>query len=295
MKHLHWVIQQDLWNETGYRQILDALAARNIPHDIVKVKPFIHTFVPEISPTGPTIVMGWEGFGVRAKSLGWSPGAYLSENLDQRIWLRTWGDHCLNADSSLGRLGDVPVDGGELFIRPVLDDKSFAGRLDSPKSLIKWKEDLAKLVKSMHPGEEIPTVTLDTIVSWASPKLITEEWRLFVVGGKVITGSRYQLHGRSTKGRMFDPATYDSRDGQALASSPWAFAQRCVDEWRPTDNFVIDIAQTPNGLKIVECGCLNAAGWYDSDVSAIVDAIEDYERSLWLNSDTADTGSGHKE
>lgn len=278
MKRLRWVVQKDLWNEKGYRQLLDALEGRGIPHDVVTVRPFIHDFRPEIRPEGPTIVMGWEGFGIRARALGWRPGAYLSTNLDQRIWMTEWGSRCLNSDSVIGRLADVPTDRGQIFIRPVLDDKSFAGRLDTPETLASWKEDLAAVVAGMEEGESLPTVTLDTTVAWASPKTILAEWRFFVVGGVVVTGSRYQRNGRSSHARMTRPDIESPQWSSTLEPDPWTFAQEAAEWWSPLPNFVIDVADTPDGLRIIECGCLNAAGWYDSDVAALVDAIEAYER-----------------
>lgn len=278
MSTLKWVVQKDLWNETGYHDLLAALESRGIPYDVVTVRPFIHDFRPEIRPEGPVVVMGWEGFGIRARSLGWRPGAYLSTNLDQRIWMKEWGDHCLNADAVVCRLGDVPEDRGDVFIRPVLDDKSFAGRVDTPASLAGWKSELTAVVAGMEPDESLPTVTLDTIVAWASPKRIDAEWRFFVVGGVVVTGSRYQSCGRSSKKRMVRPDPQFPEYGRTTEHDPWTFAQDRADWWQPLPNFVIDIAETPDGLKVIECGCLNAAGWYDSDVAAIVDAVQAYER-----------------
>ena len=278
MTVLRWVVQKDLWNEKGYQQLLDALDERRIPYDVVRVRPFIHDFQPVIEPTGPVVVMGWEGFGIRARSLGWRPGAYLSTNLDQRIWMREWGDRCLNADSVVCRLGDVPEDHEEIFIRPVLDDKSFSGRLDTPASLAKWKAELAAVVASIEAGESMPTVTLDTVVAWASPKTILNEWRFFIVGGVVVTGSRYQSGGRSSQERMTLPDRTSSEWASSIEPDVWGFAQDAAEWWRPHPNFVLDVAETPDGLRIIECGCLNAAGWYDSDVSLIVDAVQEYER-----------------
>lgn len=273
MTNLRWVVQKDLWNEKGYHALLDVLSDRGIPHDIVKVIPFSHEFTPDLAPEGPVVVMGWEGFGIRARKLGWRPGAYLSTDLDQRMWLGRWGDLCLNADSTIGRLGDAPEDSGEIFLRPVLDDKSFSGRLDTPESLAQWKADLTKVVDGMLPGESMPTVTVDTIVSWSSPKRILSEYRFFIVDGTVVTGSRYQQGGRSANRLVEEP----SRDAAGFGAEAWRFAQGASDLWRPHDNFALDVAETDLGLKVIECGCLNAAGWYDSDVARIVDAVQAYE------------------
>ena len=51
--------------------------------------------------------------------------------------------------------------------------------------------------------------------------------------------------------------------------------QRCL-EYTPHDVFVMDICETGDSLFIVECGCLNSAGFYAADISAIVQSVTDY-------------------
>ncbi len=35
-----------------------------------------------------------------------------------------------------------------------------------------------------------------------------------------------------------------------------------IATFTPHDIFVIDIAETPNGWKVLECGCVNGTGFY---------------------------------
>ncbi len=53
-----------------------------------------------------------------------------------------------------------------------------------------------------------------------------------------------------------------------------AFTQHLVDQWCPARGFVLDIALTDNGYKVVEINCLNSAGLYASNVGKLVVAIE---------------------
>jgi hypothetical protein len=39
----------------------------------------------------------------------------------------------------------------------------------------------------------------------------------------------------------------------------------------------MDIADTPNGLKIVEINNINSAGWYRCDMQKLVTSLEDME------------------
>ena len=44
--------------------------------------------------------------------------------------------------------------------------------------------------------------------------------------------------------------------------------------WSPARAFVLDLCDTPDGIKIVEAGCINAAGFYAADMQLLLMAIE---------------------
>lgn len=52
------------------------------------------------------------------------------------------------------------------------------------------------------------------------------------------------------------------------------FAQSMVDLFSLAEAFVIDVCLTDEGWKIVECGCINSAGFYKSDVQKIIMELE---------------------
>ena len=49
-----------------------------------------------------------------------------------------------------------------------------------------------------------------------------------------------------------------------------------VDLFQLNGAFVIDICDTDKGWKIVECNCINCAGFYDVDIQKMLMAIEDH-------------------
>jgi hypothetical protein len=53
------------------------------------------------------------------------------------------------------------------------------------------------------------------------------------------------------------------------------FAQDCVDKSQPDDAFVLDVADTPEGLKIVEINNINSAGFYKGDMQKLVWALNE--------------------
>ena len=52
---------------------------------------------------------------------------------------------------------------------------------------------------------------------------------------------------------------------------------RCL-EFAPHPIFVIDIALCNEQYKIIECNCFNGTGFYAHNVSAIVQAVNNYIR-----------------
>ena len=48
-----------------------------------------------------------------------------------------------------------------------------------------------------------------------------------------------------------------------------------IDIFQLAKSFVIDVCLIDNGWKIVECGSISCAGFYDADMQKIVFALED--------------------
>lgn len=100
-------------------------------------------------------------------------------------------------------------------------------------------------------------IVLDT------PEEILAEWRYFIVGGKIISGSMYRH-----KGQMHQKAELDA---DVLTE-----AQKFANKWLPAPNCVMDLALTNDGVKVIEFNCLASSGFYDNDVKAIFKALWDY-------------------
>jgi hypothetical protein len=48
--------------------------------------------------------------------------------------------------------------------------------------------------------------------------------------------------------------------------------------WQPHRAYVLDVCETPDGMKIVEINTINASGFYAGNVQDIVLALENMER-----------------
>lgn len=252
---MHWILQDNLINAATRDQMRQLLDERQVQYSLVRLIPFFHQVDGVMpAPTGPVFVYGSTGLGAVSKSQGWAPG-YFDDNLDYELMLRQYGTRSLNADSICATLQEMPRVAERFFVRPVLDSKSFPGAVMTWEEFERFRRGIAQV------GDE-QDVTLrvtDRIVA-APLRDISAEYRFFVVGEKVVTGSRYKL-------------------GEKVASSPnvptevAAFAQSCVDHWRPNDAFTIDVAVTPAGPKVIELNSANSAGFYACDVGTIIDAV----------------------
>jgi len=143
---------------------------------------------------------------------------------------------------------------GPWFIRPVDDTKAFAGHVITQVELRDWVTILE---------DNDCEVTPNTVVSLSCEKDIDMEWRYFIVGGKIISGSAYRFKG----------ASYTERETEQDVIEE---AQAIADLWLPHPCCVMDLALWEGKPCVVEFNGLNSSGFYDHDVTAIVRAVSEY-------------------
>lgn len=255
---MHWIIQDNLFDERGYDVLVETMERFKLRHDYVKVVPFTHELQPDVQPDEPCCVMGSITLGKIAVRRGWTPGCFTNQNFDYEVWNQHYRDYLLNHDATVCRFEDVEPPDHEFFIRPCRDDKSFAGAVMQPNDLHEWRRKVLDL------KEHYTTLDGDTMVLYCSAKKIYQEVRLFIVDGEVVTGSQYKL-GRTVVLNPDVPPQY------------LEFARRVIKTWQPDRAFCLDVADTPEGLRVIEIGCLNSCGFYASNVQKIVMAIEEME------------------
>ena len=271
MTDLLWIVQDNLHREPGYDLVLETFARFSIPFVLVKVVPFSHETIPHIDAAGPKVVLGSYTLAKLAHAAGWTPGAWISRNFDYDVLLRSpWAHRLLNHDGIVTTIRDMTFKEiwnmfGEwmtwVFVRPALDSKSFAGQCMHFSDLREWQKD----IEAIHGDPSNPTVTLDTKVVLAPLKPIYREVRFWIVKDSIVTASQYK---RGTR-VIHEPVT------QGSDPRLWTFvgsltARISVDFWSPADAYVLDVAETPDGFKIVEVQNLNSSGYYAADVQTLV-------------------------
>jgi hypothetical protein len=141
---MHWILQNNLFNEEAYQTLLDTLVKFDIPHSIHKIIPFIGELTPEPElDTKNVICMGSYSMRHAATKFGWSPGVFDLEPFHFKVQLEHWGDHMLNYDSTVVRFDQARIgDHATMFIRPIEDSKVFAGKLFTKFEFEEWQHNV---------------------------------------------------------------------------------------------------------------------------------------------------------
>jgi signal peptidase I len=254
---MHWILQNNLFHEDAYQTLLDTLERMELPYSIHKVVPFVGELVPEPDLSHYNVIcMGSYSMRHAADKYDWEPGVFDLEPEDFTIQLKHWGEHMLNADSKIAPFKDVNFDDELMFLRPTQDSKVFAGKVFTKEEFYEWKRKVVVLEEDYG-----NSLTKDTLIQFTVPKLIFAEYRFWIVKGKIITKSLY---------KRGDKVVYSSDVDERFDE----YVKLRVKEWQPHDAFVIDVCDTPDGIKIVEINTLNSCGFYAADVPKLVDALE---------------------
>jgi len=259
---MFWLVQENLFSKINQEELirtLDALTRIGVRYQLVKIIPFGNTFEPEpdIKPSDLVMVSGSTTMARIAGERGYRPGRFDSGNFSQ--WKEHYGEHLLNYDSRTCRFADVVPCTETFFIRPHEDTKTFTGFVTTADDFLAWQHMVGLL------SDVYATLTPDTLVTVCSVKDIYQEYRFFVIDGRIVTGSTYKRAGELYCSTVIDDDVLE-------------FANQMVQIWQPDRGFVIDIARLSNDeLKIVELNNLNSSGFYSCDVMKIVAAIESME------------------
>ena len=271
---MHWILQDNLFNEAAYQHLLETLQRFNIPHSIHKVIPFIGEITPEpVIETSNVICMGSYSLRHSAKKYGWSPGVFDLEPFPFPMQLEKWGNHMLNADAVVMPFRDVVIGEKRKFLRPIEDSKIFAGRVFDHYEFADWQSKVVLMEDDLPPGAivdgiRVTNLSKDSLVQVSPVHEIYAEFRFWIVKGEIVTASMY---------KMGDKVMYDSD----VPDIYHEFVDEMTTIWEPHDAFVIDVCSVPDdgtiwkGIKIVEINTLNSSGFYAGDMQKLVMALED--------------------
>jgi hypothetical protein len=254
---MHWILQSDIFSEQGWRSLVDTLERFGIPHSVHKVVPFVGELLPRpVLDHANVICIGSYSMRHVAAREDWRPGVFDIGHQDFEKQRQHWGEHMLNAASKVCSFSEAVFDREEMFVRPVNDAKYFAGRVISRAEFSDWQRKVCDLGES-----DGSSLTAQTAIQLAPPLRIHAEYRYWVVKGRIVTRSLYKRGDRVIYSGAVD-ARLDS------------YVEARLAQWLPHESFVIDVCDTPDGIKVVEINTLNAAGFYAADMQSLVMALE---------------------
>jgi ATP-grasp domain, R2K clade family 3 len=252
---MHYIVQENLFSEENYDNLIIGLDRLKLPYEIVKVLPFIDdikfkTNRKDVFPFG-SIKMARV-----SKNYGWKPGSQMNSNHDFLVYKDYYKENLLNWDSKIIKFGDENFFSEKLFFaRPTKDTKVFTGQVFD---MDEWREFRDRSFKNGHST----VLDSDTEIQISSVKQINQEIRFWIVKGEIITASQYKLGYSVIHSDVIDKAAY-------------SFCNKMIKLFELNDAFVMDLALINNGYKIIECGCINCAGFYKANMQKLLMSLED--------------------
>jgi ATP-grasp domain, R2K clade family 3 len=256
---MHWILQNNIFSETGWDTLVETLIRFNIPFSEHKVVPFIGELQPEAQPDSENVIC-FGSYAMRhiANRKAWRPGVFDVASVTFLEQKQRWGKLMLNYDGEVVEFKDAVLEQPK-FVRPIDDSKVFAGRVMEPASFHEMQEKALGLEED-HEFNARP----NTLVQICEPKTIYSECRFWIVKGEVVTASQYKVGSRVLYNSNVEYRFHEFT-ASVLGSS---------ERWLPAEAFVLDVCDTPHGIRIVEINTINSAGFYAADVQKLVFALE---------------------
>jgi hypothetical protein len=262
MNSLYWVIQEGFSNEEGMVELVRLLEKYGQSYGMVKTVPFIGEIVPDLDLSDYKHVICFGSYSMRytCRVKGWNPGVIDMEVGATQIYHNSWKPYLLNHDFYECDFINVGVYVDHMgydsfFMRPINDSKVFAGGIYYYDEMREWIQNVSDL------GYDATTLRVDTSCIISSIKEIYAEYRLFVIGGRVVTASQYKIGGRVQYSSIVDDDILEF--GQMLVDMEPNFGVA----------YCLDLCRVESGIKVVEVNTINSAGFYHGNVDKIIRAF----------------------
>ena len=169
----------------------------------------------------------------------WNPGIMYNDNHNFENYIKVFGSNLLNSDGIIKefKIMDGPKD-FKFFARPTRDTKIFESKT-------------------------FTDICNETKVLVSTPKdNIQQEIRCWIVDGEPVTMSQYKI------GRRVNMLNMDNNQ------ESYIFAKKMAKLFSPSRAYVLDICLYEDDYKIVEINCMNMSGFYDANMSKLIQSLE---------------------
>src|SRR5262249_38004001 len=267
-----WLIEAGVYGDEAL-PLLDevrrqGMAAEVVPHQSLRKgsTPVVggQSLAPDVC------VLGYGTFPFAQQILlphRWLPGAWCSsQNLDCAVYFAYFGRYLLNQQYAIMPGIEAIRQRDWLFSVFGRDERVFARPTSCHKLFVGRCIDRESFAAGLAPTRYDPA----TLVVIAAPQPVEREWRLVVVGDRVIAGSQCAVHGR----RAIAPV---------CPSEVRDFAESMLAEvrWRPDPAFMLDVCESAGRLSLVELNSFSGSWLYGCDLSAVVAAASELAEQAW--------------
>lgn len=255
---MYYIVQENLFKEKHYHTLIELLKRYKLDYETIPFRPFTNTLDFK-TDRKDVFCFGSVNMSKVALQYGWNPGSFHNSNHDIEIYGSYYGHNMLNHDGYIIKFGDpLPEKIPRLFFsRPAEDTKSYSGGIFTREH---WEEFTKPVV--LEDSNVIQNLSADTKIFVAPLKNIQQEIRVWIVDGEPITISQYKIGSR---------VNYLNMDHNEEA---YYFAKQMAKLFCPARAFVLDICLSEDEYKVVEINCINCAGFYDLDMSKLLQSLE---------------------
>lgn len=245
---MYYILQSNIFTDVTYYKIKETLIKFGLEFEEIEVLEGVNNYEFK-TDRNDVFIFGSVKLARLCQNKKWYPGS-LYGDLDYEIYSKHYKDHLLNYDSKIVNIKDSQFEGTK-FVRPTQDNKAFNGGVYTSDE---WEHLKKNQIHSKHNNINVQIGSL---------KKIFREIRFFVIGGKIASACQYMFGGR------IYPSTY-------IGNDVYEFVEQMIKIYNPQSSYVIDVAETENGLKIIELNCINSSGFYVNNVQKIISCLEDY-------------------
>lgn len=258
-------ILQTNFNDQAYTQLVSDInyiaERKNLKVDYLDIIPFNDDYNIHADINDNVLYYGSQTVIDSLKNKNYKPVGFTN-NMNFNIWLNHLGSELLNYDSTVDELKNLDSTLPIFFIRPLLDTKTLTGSIMTKHVFSEWKNMILDLDEYCY-----STINKDTVFIISSIKNIVNEYRFFVVNGKIITASMYIDN-------------YNRKYNKHVPVYVYEYVNSIIDIWEPDIAYCIDIGELDNHkLKVIEYNSITTCGLYASDTflyaESLINLLED--------------------
>jgi ATP-grasp domain, R2K clade family 3 len=277
-----WLIEAGVYRDEAVPLLEEirrqGMVAEVLPHQLLRKGSAPIVGGQPLAPGG--CVIGYGTFPFAQQILlhhHWVPGAWCSAaNLDCAAYFAQFGRFLLNQHYAIMPGVEAIRQRDWLFSVFGRDERVFARPTSCHKLFVGRCIDRESFATALAPTRYDPA----TLVVIAAPQPIAREWRLVVIGDRVVSGSQYAVDGQRAIVADCPPEIH-------------RFAESVLAEvlWRPDPAFMVDVCESAGRLWLVELNSFSGSWLYQCDMSAVVSAASELAERTWQQKHTEPVGS----